>query len=142
MSCVWDTAGNRVGFVRGGAFKVESPPRTFYVGLLLLRRAARHSGNHLASWRRALPLLYSARDGKNWYYWLAVWAIINTVVSFYYYVRFIRAMYLSDRVADDRPLALSPALTTALVVSLVGIIFIGIYPQPFIDIAQKLLLPR
>ena len=78
-------------------------------------------------------------DGKSWYYWLAGWAIINTVVSFYYYVRFIRAMYLSDRVADDRPLALSPALTTALVVSLVGIIFIGIYPQPFIDIAQKLL---
>ena len=78
-------------------------------------------------------------DGKSWYYWLAVWAILNTVVSFYYYVRFIRAMYLSDRVADERPLALSPALTTALVVSLVGIIFIGIYPQPFIDIAQKLL---
>src|SRR5947209_3533462 len=81
-------------------------------------------------------------DGKNWYYWLAGWAIINTVVSFYYYVRFIRAMYLSDRVADDRPLSLSPALTTALVVSLVGIIFIGIYPQPFIDIAQKLLMPH
>ncbi|HEX8843024.1 MAG TPA: NADH-quinone oxidoreductase subunit N [Pyrinomonadaceae bacterium] len=78
-------------------------------------------------------------DGKSWYYWLAIWAIINTVVSFYYYVRFIRAMYLSDRGADDRPLSMSPALTTALVVSLVGIIFIGIYPQPFIDIAQKLL---
>ncbi|PYS50503.1 MAG: NADH-quinone oxidoreductase subunit N [Acidobacteria bacterium] len=80
-----------------------------------------------------------AQEGKSWYYWLAIWAILNTVVSFYYYVRFIRAMYLSDRVADDRPLSLSPALTTALVVSLVGIIFIGIYPQPFIDIAQKLL---
>src|SRR5438067_11717464 len=26
-------------------------------------------------------------DGKSWYYWLAGWAIINTVVSFYYYVR-------------------------------------------------------
>jgi NADH-quinone oxidoreductase subunit N len=78
-------------------------------------------------------------EGKSWYYWLAIWAIINTVVSFYYYVRFIRAMYLSDRVADDRPLALSPALKTALVVSLIGIIFIGIYPQPFIDIAQQLL---
>jgi NADH-quinone oxidoreductase subunit N len=78
-------------------------------------------------------------EGKTWYYWLAVWAILNTVVSFYYYVRFIRAMYLSDRVADDRPLSLSPALKTALVVSLVGIIFIGIYPQPFIDLAQTLL---
>ncbi|HYJ47338.1 MAG TPA: NADH-quinone oxidoreductase subunit N [Pyrinomonadaceae bacterium] len=79
-----------------------------------------------------------ATDGKSWYYWLAIWAILNTVVSFYYYVRFIRAMYLSDRVADDRPLSMSPALTTALVVSLIGIIFIGIYPQPFIEMAKNL----
>lgn len=80
-------------------------------------------------------------DGKNWYYWLALWAIINTVVSFYYYIRFIKVMYLGDRIADDKPLELSPALRTALVASLVGIIFIGIYPQPFISIAQRLLSP-
>jgi NADH-quinone oxidoreductase subunit N len=80
-------------------------------------------------------------DGKNWYYWLAIWAIINTVVSFYYYVRFIKVMYLGDRVADAQPLELSPALRTALVASLVGIVVIGIYPQPFISIAQKLIMP-
>ena len=80
-------------------------------------------------------------DGKNWYYWLAIWAIINTVVSFYYYVRFIKVMYLGDQIADDKPLELSPALQTALVASLVGIIIIGVYPQPFINIAQKLLTP-
>src|SRR5713101_7602799 len=32
-------------------------------------------------------------DGKNWYYWLAGWAAINIVVSFYYYIRFIKVMY-------------------------------------------------
>jgi NADH-quinone oxidoreductase subunit N len=80
-----------------------------------------------------------AADGKSWYYWLAGWAIINTVVSFYYYVRFIKVMYLGDRVADDKPLSLSPALQTALVASLVGIIFIGIYPQPLIEIVQRLM---
>jgi len=80
-------------------------------------------------------------EQKSWYYWLAIWAIINTVVSFYYYVRFIKVMYLGDRIADDKPLALSPALQTALVVSLAGIIIIGVYPQPFISIAQKLITP-
>jgi len=80
-------------------------------------------------------------DGKNWYYWLAIWAIINTVVSFYYYIRFIKVMYLGDHIADDKPLELSPALRTALVASLVGIIFIGVFPQPFISIAQRLLSP-
>jgi NADH-quinone oxidoreductase subunit N len=80
-------------------------------------------------------------DGKSWYYWLAGWAILNTVVSFYYYVRFIKVMYLGDRIADDRPLALSPALQTALAVSVIGIIAIGIYPQPLIALAQQLIGP-
>jgi len=80
-------------------------------------------------------------DGKNWYYWLAGWAIINTVVSFYYYIRFIKVMYLGDRVADDQPLSLSPALRVALVASLVGILVIGVYPQPLIKIVQTLVGP-
>ncbi len=80
-------------------------------------------------------------DGKTWYYWLAIWAIINTVVSFYYYVRFIKVMYLGDRVADDQPLELSPALVTALVVSLIGIIVVGIYPHYLIDLTQRLIAP-
>ena len=77
--------------------------------------------------------------GKSWYLWLAVWAILNTVVSFYYYFRFIKVMYLGDRVADNRPLALSPALQTVLVVSVVGVLFVGVYPQPLIKLAQTLI---
>src|SRR5258705_3978039 len=80
-----------------------------------------------------------AAEGKTWYYWLAGWAIINTVVSFYYYIRFIKVMYLGDRIADEQPLTISPALQTAMVAALVGIIFIGVYPQPLIVLAQKLL---
>ena len=76
---------------------------------------------------------------KSWYYWLAGWAVINIVVSFYYYIRFIRVMYLGDRVADEEPLMISPALRTAMIAALVGVIFIGIYPQPFIVLAQKLI---
>jgi len=78
-------------------------------------------------------------EHKSWYYWLAGWAVINIVVSFYYYIRFIRVMYLGDRVADAEPLTMSPALRTALVASLIGILLIGVYPQPFIVLAQKLL---
>jgi NADH-quinone oxidoreductase subunit N len=79
-----------------------------------------------------------ADEGKNWYYWLAGWAALNTVVSFYYYVRFIRAMYIGERVADDRPLALSPALKAALVVCAVLVILIGVYPQFVISAARAL----
>ncbi len=71
-----------------------------------------------------------------WFYWLAGWAALNTVVSFYYYVRFIRAMYLGEREADARPLSLSPALSVALVVCVIGVVFIGVYPQPVIRLAE------
>jgi len=78
-------------------------------------------------------------DGKSWFYWLAGWAILNIVISFYYYLRFVKVMYLGDRIADDKPLALSPALLTALAVSVIGIVGIGVYPQPVISVAQGLI---
>jgi NADH-quinone oxidoreductase subunit N len=99
------------------------------------------TGGFIGKWFLFGGLLQRAADpvdGKDWYLWLAVWAILNTVVSFFYYVRFIRVMYLGDGVADARPLSLSPALRAALVVAVVGVIVIGVYPQPFIKLAQTL----
>src|SRR5262249_62252864 len=91
------------------------------------------TGGFMGKWFLIGGLLQRAdADHKNWYYWLAGWAVINIVVSFYYYIRFIRVMYLGDRVADEQPLTLSPALKSALIVALIGVIFIGVYPQPFI----------
>jgi len=78
-------------------------------------------------------------DKKTWYYWLLGWAIINTVVSFYYYVRFIKVMYLGDRIADNKPLSLSPALQVVLAVAVIGVIVVGVFPQPFIKLAQNLM---
>ena len=79
-------------------------------------------------------------DNKYWYYVLATWAIINTVVSFYYYFRFIKVMYLGDRVADNKPLALSPALQTALVIAVIGVLAIGVYPHPLVKVTQDLVI--
>ena len=84
-------------------------------------------------------LIAGKENHKNWYYWLAGWAIINTVVSFYYYVRFIKVMYLGDRMADDKPLAFSPALVTALCVSLAGIVYIGVFPQRLVQLTQDII---
>lgn len=78
-------------------------------------------------------------DNKNWYYWLAIWAAINIVISFYYYLRFVKVMYLGDRVADDKPLSLSPPLSAALAVSVIGIVIIGVYPKWIIEVANTLM---
>ena len=77
--------------------------------------------------------------GKHWYYWLAFWAILNTVVSFYYYFRFIKVMFLGDRLADDRPLALSIALRVSVAVSVAGILVIGIFPQKLVLLTETLI---
>lgn len=79
-----------------------------------------------------------AAEGKSWYYWLAGWAILNTVVSFYYYVRFIKVMYLGDRIADNKPLALSPALQVSLIVCLIGVIAVGVLPHRVLKITRDL----
>ena len=55
----------------------------------------------------------------------------------------LRALHQSDvprrhALLTTNRSSLSPALQTALVVSLVGIIFIGVYPQPLIEIVQRL----
>ena len=77
-------------------------------------------------------------EGKSWYYWLAGWAIINTVVSFAYYFRFIKVMYLGDRIADNRPLALSPALRVSLIACLIGVLAIGVLPHKVLKITRDL----
>jgi NADH-quinone oxidoreductase subunit N len=96
------------------------------------------TGGFIGKWFLFGGLLQRGReDGKNWYYWLAVWAVINTVVSFYYYVKFIRVMYLDERAPDAQPLALPTALQVALGLAVAGVLAIGIYPQPFISLAQS-----
>jgi NADH-quinone oxidoreductase subunit N len=75
-------------------------------------------------------------DGRNWYIVLAIWAILNTVISFYYYVRFIRVMYLTERSGVEEPVSLTPALRFTLAIAVIAVIFIGIYPQPLISIAE------
>ncbi len=91
----------------------------------------------LGLWQRGQ--VEARASGKTWYYWLAGWAVINIVISFYYYLRFIKVMYLGDQVADDRPLSLSPALRTALAVSVIGILVLGVYPQPLFKFAHVLI---
>jgi NADH-quinone oxidoreductase subunit N len=131
--------GDRVDDMAGLAQKAPGMAAMMAVFLLSLGGLP-VTGGFIGKWYLLYGLYDRAKvDGKNWYYWLVGWAAINIAISFYYYLRFIKVMYLEDRVAAEEPLSLSPALRAALVASLIGIIFIGVYPQPFIVLAQKLM---
>lgn len=68
--------------------------------------------------------------------WLAVVGIINSVISLYYYVGVIRAMYVMPA-ATDTPLIEPGALQVALGITGLGTLIIGVFPQPVIDLARS-----
>ncbi len=72
--------------------------------------------------------------------WLAVVGALNAVVSLYYYLRIVVAMFFrTESVAA--PLQFSTGLVVTLAVTGLLTILIGVYPQPFIDLAQMAGLP-
>ena len=67
--------------------------------------------------------------------WLVVIAVTNSLVSLYYYLRIIREMYINEA-AEPGPLPV-PRLTTAvLLVLFAGTVAVGIYPAPWVDLAN------
>ncbi len=74
------------------------------------------------------------------YAWLAVVAVLNSAVSLYYYARVIVAMYMT---ADQPPARLSipGGLAAALGIAFLATIWIGLFPQRFIQFAQLAVLP-
>jgi NADH:ubiquinone oxidoreductase subunit 2 (subunit N) len=74
------------------------------------------------------------------YAWLAVIAVLNSTISLYFYARVVVAMYMREPERAERvPMALG--VRAALVISAAFTLGIGLYPQPFIRMAQFALLP-
>jgi NADH-quinone oxidoreductase subunit N len=74
------------------------------------------------------------------HYYLAVLAVAYAVVALYYYFRIVVVMFMK-KVPDTVPLVTGMALRVALGVTLVMTLVIGIYPQPFIDMAREAVRP-
>jgi len=74
--------------------------------------------------------------GNPWLVRLAILAVVMTVVSLYYYLRFIRAMYIEGE-TDPQPVTLAPSLRVALVAAAFLVIYIGVFPQRLISFTQK-----
>ena len=68
---------------------------------------------------------------------LAVIAVLNAAVSIYFYLRIVVAMFMREP-TEKTGLAYSPGLLAALGVAFVFTMLIGIYPDPFINLAREL----
>jgi NADH-quinone oxidoreductase subunit N len=69
------------------------------------------------------------------HYTLAVIAVLYVAVAIYYYFRIVRSMFLADE-TERAPLASSVGLRFALGVTGVLTLLIGVYPEPFLRMAQ------
>ena len=71
-------------------------------------------------------------------FWLVMIAVATTVVSIFYYARVIKEMFITDREvkSPESKWILSSPITIAILVGLIGTLIIGIYPEPFIELAS------
>jgi NADH-quinone oxidoreductase subunit N len=69
---------------------------------------------------------------------LVVVALLASAVAAFFYLRIIVVMFFADPPVDGPTVAVPSALTTiALTISVGMTIWLGIFPQPIIDLAQK-----
>jgi NADH-quinone oxidoreductase subunit N len=77
---------------------------------------------------------------KQGFWWLAVWGVIGSVISAYYYLRPIVAMYMQESLAEqpimDRPL--SQFVVVLMAVLVVGF---GIFSEPFFQMFIQSVVP-
>ena len=72
-------------------------------------------------------------------YWLVVLAVLNSVVSVYYYLRIVVAMYFRS---SGRPLAPTEGATmrAGLLLAAIAVVLLGVFPGTFVDWAGPIAL--
>jgi len=75
--------------------------------------------------------------------WLVIVAVLNSVISAYYYLRVVKVMWLGEPVSEEK-VPSSGALKLALFVSCLGVLVLGIIPGYVMNLAEaaaKLFIP-
>jgi NADH-quinone oxidoreductase subunit N len=70
------------------------------------------------------------------HYSLAVIAVLNAAVSLYFYLRIVVVMFMRDA-TEKTGIVLSPGVMTAMALAFIFTLWIGLYPDPFISLAQR-----
>jgi NADH-quinone oxidoreductase subunit N len=74
---------------------------------------------------------------KSKFYWLAILGVLNSAVSVYYYLRVTVLMYFRESEREITGLQFSPASVFALVLAVIGTLYMGIFPSNLLSLAQQ-----
>ena len=78
----------------------------------------------------------AVQSGHDWLVWLVVVAVLNSAVSAFYYLRWVRTMVLDDP-ADDSPIRAPAAMQGLLGASAAAVLFLGLAPTPLLGAARR-----
>lgn len=70
-------------------------------------------------------------------YWIALWGVLNSVVSVYYYLRPIVSMYMSDEAKFEQTLPRAVLTRGALVITAILIVVLGVLSSPMYKLVQN-----
>lgn len=84
--------------------------------------------------------LFAAAVQAGWT-WVAVVGVVTSAISLYYYFRIVVYMYLRESTQETPVPLRAPALVAAIAVCAVATLVLGLYPEPFIQMAKASLLP-
>ncbi len=68
--------------------------------------------------------------------WLVVIAVVMTIVSLYYYLRLLKAMFI-EPATDTAPVALPGWIGVALTIAVIGILIAGIFPSLLLSVLER-----
>ena len=94
------------------------PPTGGFFGKYVIFRAAIESGEYL----------------------LAIVGVVNAGIAAYYYLQVIVTMYMREPETDEQPLPVSPGMATVLVLTVVGVLYLGLAPGRILEIVKTLTL--
>jgi NADH-quinone oxidoreductase subunit N len=68
--------------------------------------------------------------------WLVIIAVVNSVISAYYYLRVVKVMYLGAPTSEEKVYSAKP-LRAALSFACVGVLLLGIYPWALLKVVDS-----
>ncbi len=74
---------------------------------------------------------------QNGFIWLTVIGVLNSFVSVYYYLRVVKACYFEKAEGYFPPVTVNPFMAIVLVITAVGTLAWGIFPQQLLDFSQQ-----
>src|SRR5947209_5059324 len=74
---------------------------------------------------------------KEGFYALVVVAVLNTAVSAYYYLRLIIVMFFRERTTEWSAPRVPASVALAIIITVVGVFYLGLFPNRIIDAFQK-----